>query len=211
MKPIVLIGGGGHARSIIDSILQRGEWDIIGILDEPSKVGQTLMGIPIIGTDDQMEDIYAQGITHAFIGVGSIGNPIIRKRIYQSAHSIGYSFPNIIDSTAILAQDVEMGEGNFIGKGAIVNAGSKLGNQIIINSGAIIEHDCSIQDFAHIAPGTVLCGGVSIGKESHIGARSVVIQGKTVGNNTLVGAGSVVVKDIKDCKKAYGNPCKEVD
>lgn len=207
---MILIGAGGHAKSIIDSVLQKKELDIIGILDDQSKVGKLLMGIPIIGTDDCMEELYHKGVRQAFIAVGSVGNTKVRKRIYERLCQIGYSFPNIIDETAVLAQNVELETGNFIGKRAVVNASCRIGNQTIINSGAIIEHDCLIEDFVHISPGAVICGNVAIGRESHIGANSVVIQGRKIGRGTLIGAGSVVVNEIEDYKKAYGNPCKEV-
>lgn len=211
MESIILIGGGGHARSIIDSIVQQGKWKIEGIVDEQSKVGQVVMNIPIIGADDCLGKIYNQGVRNAFIAIGSIGNVELRKKIYRQITQIGFKCPNIIDRTAILADNIELGSGNFIGKGAIINAGSRIGNQTIINSGSIIEHDCIVEDFVHIAPGTTICGGVNIGRESHIGAHSVVIQGKKIGKCTLVGAGSVVVTDINEYKKAYGNPCREVE
>lgn len=209
MESIILIGAGGHAKSIMDSMLKQKKWHIIGILDDASKVGQALMGIPVIGTDDRLEELYQQGVKQAFIAVGSVGNVTVRQRIYKRLSKIGYHCPNIIDPTAILAEEVELGSGNFIGKRAIINSGSKIGNQTIINSGAIVEHDCLIEDFVHVAPGTTLCGNVHIGKETHIGAHSVVIQGKKIGEKVLVGAGSVVIKDIADGKKAYGNPCRE--
>lgn len=210
MDSIVLIGGGGHAKSVIDSIKSEGEWNIIGILDNLEKVGQNIMGIPIIGTDEELSMLYKQGVRFAFITIGSLGNVDIRKKIFNKASKIGFRFPNIIDKSAVLAADVELGIGNFFAKRTVVNAGSKIGNQTIINTGAIVEHDCLIGDFVHVSPGTVLSGGVKVGNDSHIGTNSTVIQYVNIGNQVLIGAGSVVLQDIRDNMKGYGNPCKEV-
>lgn len=210
MEDIILIGGGGHCKSVIDSIKTSKLYNIVGILDLKEKLNTEILGIKIIGTDDELGYYYKKGIKNAFLTTGSIGDTLLRKRLYIAALDIGYKFPNIIDNTAILSDEIQLGHGNFIGKGAIINSGTKIGNNCIINTGSMIDHDCSIGDFVHIAPGTTLSGGVIIGENTHIGTNSTIIQDKIVGQNTIIGAGSVVVKDIADNKKAYGNPCREV-
>ena len=210
MKDIILIGGGGHCRSVIDSIKSGGYFNIIGILDSIDKVGQTISGIKIIGCDYDAEKFFKQGYKNAFITVGSIEDTTPREKIYSKLQAIGFEFPIIVDRTAIVAKDVVIEQGVFIGKGAIINSNVNIGLNCIINTGCIIEHDCIINKFSHIAPGSTLSGGVQIGKNAHIGANSTIIQYKKVGDNTIIGAGSVVIKDIGNNKKAYGNPCKEV-
>ncbi len=210
MKDILLIGGGGHCKSVIDSINKSDEHNIIGILDLPDKVGTEILGVKVIGTDDQLEYYYKNGVKHVFLTVGSIGDVALRRKLYSIALDIGYIFPNIIDSTAIISEKIQIGHGNFIGKGAIINSEVVIGNNCVINTGVIIEHDCSIGDFCHIAPGATLSGSITVGRNSHIGANSTLIQNINIGENTIVGAGSVVVKNIDSNRKAYGNPCREV-
>lgn len=207
---ILLIGGGGHAKSIIDSLRTNKEMQIVGILDRKEKIGEVINGIKIIGTDQDLTDYYHQGIKYAFISIGSIGVPKQRKKVYEQIKKIGYSCPNIIDHTAILSSKVRLGEGNYIGKGAIINAEAVVGSHCIINTGCIVEHDCRIENFVHLATGSILCGGVQIGEGAHVGAHSTIIQYKKIGSNSLIGAGSVVVSDINEHTKAYGNPCREV-
>lgn len=210
MEDIILIGGGGHCKSVIDSIYRLGEYKIVGILDLAHKVGSEVNGVKIIGTDDKLEYYYKNGIKNAFLTMGSIGDIKLRKRLYSIGSNIGYRFPNIIDKTAILGGRVKIGYGNFIGKGVIINIGAKINDNCIINTGAIIEHDCKIENFCHVASGTTISGNVSIGKNTHVGTNSTIIQNIKIGKNTIIGAGSVVVKDIGNNIKAYGNPCKEV-
>lgn len=209
-KEVLLIGGGGHARSIIDSLNDKQQVKIIGILDKKEKFGEAINGIPVIGTDDDLEYYYGQGVTQAIISLGSIGIPRVREMLYKRIKAIGYSLPNVIDDTAVVANDCLLGEGIYVGKGAIVNTGVKLGNMCIVNTGSIIEHDCKISDLVHIAPGVTLCGGVKIGEMCHIGAGATIMQYTKVGKYSVIGLGSVVVKDISQYTKAYGNPCKEV-
>lgn len=210
MEDIILIGGGGHCKSVIDTLKEIDKFNIIGILDLKDKVGTNISGIEIIGTDDDMEDFFKKGIKYGFLTVGSIGDVSLRRRTYLRAKKIGYIFPNIIDRTSIISKDINIGYGNYIGKGTIINTNSTIKNNCIINTGAIIEHDCYIEDFSHIAPGTTMSGNVSIGENTHIGTNTTIIQNIKIGDNTIIGAGSVVVKDISQNKIAYGNPCKEV-
>ena len=206
-KKLLLIGGGGHCHSVIDSVLALKSFDSIGIVD-PSDADYN--GVPVVGADEDIPSLIKDGWTYAFITVGSVGNTAIRRRLYEMVISLGLTIPAIIDPTAVLAKDAVIQEGVYIGKKAIVNAGSVIDKCAIINTGAIVEHDCHIGEFSHISPGTVLCGQVSVGKDSHVGAGSVVRQQTVIGSNTLIGMGSVVVKDMPDDVKAFGNPCKVV-
>ena len=207
-KKLLLIGGGGHCRSVLSSVLSLNEYEEIGIVDYADT---SLLGVPVVGQDEDLPALKRAGWTDAFITIGSIGDTSLRRRLYQMVIDNGFTVPTVIDATAIIAQDARVAAGCYIGKGVILNSGSCIGKCAIINTGAIVEHDCLIGDFVHISPGTVLCGQVSIGNFSHIGAVSVVRQQIEIGNDVLVGAGSVVVSNIPDSVKAYGNPCKVVE
>ena len=207
-RRLLLIGGGGHCKSVLDCVLSTGVFKSIGIVDCNPSV--SALGIKVIGNDDELLRLKNDGWTDAFISVGSIGSTALRRRLYQRIKELGFTVPTIIDPSVILGRAIKIGEGVFIGKRAIINTGSSIGDCAIINTGVIIEHDCQIGAFAHISPGGILCGQVVIGDDSHIGAGTVVRQGISIGYCSLIGAGSVVVKDIPDNIKAYGNPCKVV-
>lgn len=206
---LVLVGGGGHCASVIDTVLTSTEYKEIVITDNEN-IGKKLLGFPIVGTDDCLEELFQNGFTNAFITLGSIGNSNNRRKIYNHIKKIGFNIPNIIDKTTVVSKSVNLGEGIFIGKQAVVNSLASLGNNCIINTAAVIEHECILGEFVHVAPQAVLCGNTTVGDGSHIGAGSVVRQQITIGKNVIIGAGSVVVKNIPDGKTAYGNPCKEI-
>lgn len=210
MEKIILLGGGGHCKSVIDAIRSLNLYDIYGIIDIEKNIGQTICGINIIDCDKNLNKYRDMGIKKAFITIGSVGNSELRVKLYNLAFNIGFEFPIIADKTAIISESVHIGKGTFIGKGAIINADSSIGENCIVNTGSIIEHDCTIGDFVHISPGATVCGGVVIGNNTHIGANSTVLQYRKIGNDSIIGAGSIVTKDVKSNITAYGNPCREV-
>jgi len=204
-RKILLIGGGGHCRSVCDSIRALKIYDEIGIVrkdDEPGTESMT------VGSDADLPRLKAEGWTEAVITVGSVGDVSIRRRLYELVKGYGFHLPVVADPSAVIAADAKIAEGCYIGKKAVVNAGSKIGCNVIINTGALVEHDCCIGDHAHVSTGAILCGGVSVGPGAHIGAGSIVRQGLSVGENALTGIGSVVVSDVPGHVVAYGNPCR---
>lgn len=210
MKKIVLVGGGGHCKSVLDTLKELNQFEVVGILDNKEKVGLNIMGVPFIGTDEDSIKVFESGVKYAFVTVGSIGNAELRKKLYRDLKSIGFILTPIVDKTAIISENTKIDEGTFIGKGSIINANSIIGKMCIVNTGVIIDHDCIVNDFVHIAPGSILCGGASIGEDSHIGTGTKIIQGISIGSNTLIGAGSLVVRDMGNNLVCFGSPCKKI-
>lgn len=198
MKDILLLGMGGHAKSVIDSIEEKSEYRIVGILDKKEKIGIGYRQYKVIGEDIEIDKYYIKGIKYAFLTIGYMGESKIRQILYKKLKDIGYELPVIVDSTASLASDIIIGEGSYIGKKCIVNANTVIGNMCILNTGSIIEHDCIIEDYTHIAVGSVICGNVYIGDSCLIGANSTIIQGKRIGRDTIIGAGAIITKDIEN-------------
>lgn len=211
MEKVLLIGGGVHCASVIDTMNQQALYEPVGILDVPEKVGESILGVPIVGVDSQMSEYFKQGIQLAFVTTGSVGNTKLREKLVTAAEQAGFRFPVIVDPTAVVSIHAKIGAGTFVGKGAILNNNVRVGEHSIVNTGVIVDHDGQVGDFVHLAPGTTMSGSVTIGDRTHIGTNSTLIQEVTVGSDTLIGAGSVVLKDIGSGKKAYGNPCREVE
>lgn len=210
MLDILLIGGGGHCESVIDTLKKSNKYNIVGILDTADKVGMKIDSVEVVGVDDDLQKFYDSGIKHVFITLGSVGDTSLRVRLFNKARSIGYDFPVVVDPSAIISDSSVIKDGSYIGKGAVVNSRANIGECCIINSGSIVEHGSMIHDFCHISPGATISGNVTIGAYTHIGTNATIIQNMVVGADTIIGAGSVVVFNIGSHKKAYGNPCREV-
>ena len=193
---IVLIGGGGHCKSVLDCLLRTKVYREIVITDYDSPPGSLIMGCKVAGTDDVLEDLFEEGIRDAFITIGSIKSPKRRVDAYQRAKSIGFHFPCICDPSSIVAESATVGEGVFVGKNAVINSEVKICNMAIINTAAVIEHDCSIGEFTHIAVGAVVCGSTEVGCWSFVGANATLIQGLSIGEGCVIGAGCTVQRDL---------------
>ena len=191
-KSCVVIGGGAHARVLMDALLLSGV-KIQGFTDlTPKQISLHGKAINYLGTDEEFlkkphpEDIQLVN------GVGSVGDPERRREIFNRFKEAGCSFLTVIHPSAIVAKDVTLGEGVQVMAGAIVQIDSKLGSNVIINTRASVDHDCAIGDHVHIAPGAVLSGNVTVGESAHVGTGASVVQGIRIPAGTLVKAGSVI-------------------
>lgn len=199
-EDIILVGYGGHAKSMADCI-ERGErFRIVGYTDK-DRVDSPY---PYLGTDDDIGEYFQQGVTNVAISIGYLGKGTLREELYWKLKNIGFCFPTIIDPSAIISESARLEEGIFVGKRAVINAETHIDKFCIINSGAIVEHDCRVNEFSHIAVGTILCGNVKVGCSCFVGANATVTQGKTIGNGCIIGAGAVVRRDLEDNSMFYG-------
>jgi sugar O-acyltransferase (sialic acid O-acetyltransferase NeuD family) len=207
-RPVIVIGAGGHAKVLIDT-LRRQHFELIGATDiAPQKVGNVAASVPVIGNDDAVCNYLSKEVW-LVNGIGSIDVPNLRLQVFTRFKNLGYTFTDVIHPSAILAEDVTFGEGVQIMAGAIVQSSCQIGSNSIVNTGASIDHECHVGAHVHIAPGATLSGGVTIGDCSHIGTGAIIIQGVHVGRNALVGAGAVVLKNVADNSKAVGVPARE--
>ena len=201
MEKILILGMGGHAKSLVDELEKEGKYEIAGYVMNDNPDSDFMKKYPVLGNDNDLQRLFQQGITNAAIGIGFLGKCNLRKRLYEKLKEIGYQLPVICDPSAVIASGVTIGEGTFVGKSAILNTDVTIGKMCIINTGAIVEHDCSVGDFSHISVGTILCGEVSVGKETFIGANATVIQGRKVEDGCIVGAGEVIRKNVTNGKE----------
>ena len=195
MNSILLVGGGGHCRSLIDVIESQGVYRIVGILDNEKTIGDTILNYPIIGSDADLSSL-TSSVKKTVITVGQIKTSQIRKRLYEAAKSCEMNLPLIASPYAYISKHSEILEGVSVMHGAIINAGVKIGVNSIINSAALIEHDVCVGDHCHISTGARINGGVTIESGSFIGSGAILRQGISVGQNCVIGAGCIVLKDV---------------
>ncbi len=204
-----MIGGGGHCKSAIDVIERTGLYTIAGILDRKEKVGQTVLGFPIIATDDDLDTMKKKCDCFA-ITVGQVKNPAARMNIYKRLGEVNATIPSIISPLAHVSAFATIGDSNIIFHHAFINAAAVIGNNCIINTGAIIEHDAVVGNHCHISTAAVLNGNVVVMDESFVGSNATVLQGITIGHRSIVGGGSVVLENVADKFIVAGVPAKQV-
>jgi UDP-perosamine 4-acetyltransferase len=211
MLPVcIILGGGGHARMLIDALLLSGaQVSLGGVLDpDQAQWGGEVLGVRVVGGDEELPRLAAEGATCFVVGLGGTRNNAPRRRLFDFGIGCGLSPLTVIHPAAHVSTRAVVGAGAQILPGAIVNMGATLGANVIVNSGAIVEHDCVIGDHVHVATGARLASTVRVGQLAHIGAGATVRQCVTIGEGAVVGAGAVVVGDVAPFTVVVGVPAR---
>ena len=191
MEEIILIGGGGHCKSVIDVIEQEGKFNIAGIVDKEKLLGSKVLGYPIIGSDLDLLDL-SKKYKNALITIGQIKSPDLRIKLYEKTIKAGFLLPTIVSPRAYISKYASIGAGNVIMHGVLINADAEIGSNCIINTKALIEHDCKISDHCHISTNVVLNGDVIVERGCFIGSQSVVKERSHIKLNSIYTYGSVI-------------------
>lgn len=191
MRPkIILIGGGGHCKSLIDVIEMEGSFEIAGIVDRKEIVGQKVLGYEIIGSDDDLDNLF-QKFKYAVVSVGQIKSPDLRIKLFNHLNTIGFETPSIISPRAYVSKHASVDKGTVILHDVLINTEVRIGKNCIINSKALIEHDCIIGDHCHISTGAILNGGTIIGEGTFFGSNAVSKEYSAFSERAFIKAGSV--------------------
>lgn len=208
MKPVIVIGAGGHAAVVADA-LQAAGVNVLGFTDaDPSKHRSKQCDLPVLGSDATVLAGSDRNDVLLANGVGGVKGTDVRRALQQRLQEEGWRFATVIHPTAIVSRHARIGNGAQLLAGSIVQALAAIGEGAIVNTAAVVEHDADVGDYVHVAPRALLCGAVTVGNYSHIGAGAVVRQGIRLGQRTLVGAGAVVVKDFDGDGELVGMPAR---
>jgi len=195
MKPLLLIGGGGHCSSCIDVIESAGNYQIVGIVEREGVRAVSIIGYELLGTDEDIPLLVAQ-YRSAVVTVGQIKSAEVRIRLFQTIQVLSASIPIIVSPYAYVSRHAQISSGTFVMHGALVNAKADIGENCIINSQALIEHDAIVHSHCHISTGAKINGHVHVGLGTFVGSGAVIKEGVRIGSRCVVGAGVVVLRDL---------------
>jgi sugar O-acyltransferase (sialic acid O-acetyltransferase NeuD family) len=205
----VLYGAGGHGRVVADILAETPGADAVGFIDDdPSRHGQVVGKLRVLGGPEQLPRLRDEGVTRAIV---TIGANRLRTSKAQTLIEAGLELATAIHPSAVLAPDVVVGAGTVVMAAAVMNTGTRIGRNAIINTGATVDHDCVVGDGAHVSPGVNLAGNVHLGDEAHVGIGCSVIPGVRIGAGSTVGAGAVVLRDIPPHETWVGNPARRIE
>lgn len=191
---MIIIGASGHGRVVSDIVLSTGD-EVVGFLDDDIQKNN------VIGKIDECEKF------NNYEFIIAIGNQNIREKISKK----NLKWYTAIHKSAIISNNVSIGEGSVIMPNVVINTGSNIGRHCIVNTGAIIEHDNKVEDYVHVSVGAKIGGGVSIGKSTWVGIGATIINNVNICANCMIGAGAVVIKNIEDSGVYVGVPAIKIN
>lgn len=206
---LVGVGAGGHAKVAVEIARAVGGFELVGLLDPRVELhGSDVLGVPVLGDDALLSSLYDDGVTHAFIGLGSAHDMRPRARLHARVRAAGFEVATLVHPAAVVSPSAALGAGATVCAAAVVQAGARLGEDALVNTGAIVEHDCVLGDHVHVASGARLASGVRVGDLVHVGLGACVNQNLSIGTGSTVGAGAVVVDDVPDGVVVVGVPAR---
>ncbi len=195
-QALIVYGGGGHGKALIDLIRTHGTYAVIGVLDDGLVAGSKVMGVSILGGAEILETLKQRGVENAVNAVGGIGDMQSRVRVFEMLRKAGYTFPTLVHPTAYIEESVELTEGVQVFPHAYIGSDVEVGFGAIVNTAAVVSHDCRIAEYANVAPGALLAGGVEIGAGTLIGMGATINLGVSIGTGARVGNSAVVKADV---------------
>ena len=202
---LLILGGGGHAKVVLDAAKRSGRFTRYAVLDDYPHPSETrVLDIPVIGDHALLERLDRE----EWRVVVAVGDNATRRNLAQEAAAMGWRFARVIHPSAQIGEDVEIGEGTVVLARAVVNASARIGRHVILNSATVVEHDCIVGDFVHLAPASCVTGAGRVDAGAVVGARATVLPGRQIGVGALVGAGAVVTRDVLPRSVAVGIPAR---
>ncbi|SRR5579885_288970 len=197
---IAIIGAGGHAKVVLDALSLMKSFPVSATcLIDPAKAGHRFAGLPVLASARELKPA-------SFIV--AIGDNARRKRCFEEMLLLGWQPINAVHPSAIIARQVALGRGTFIGPNVVINPDAQIGDNVIVNSAAVVEHDCRIGSHSHVAPGSALGGGVQVGEGALVGIGSTVCPLGVVGNWSVLGAGAVLLERLDEGATGIGVPAR---
>lgn len=203
VKPLILIGGGGHCRSVIEVAESQG-YTIKGVIDLPEFLGQKVLSTEVIGSDDDIAKYVDE--CEFIVTLGFIKCPTLRIKLHNRIEEAGGKLATVIAATAHVSKYVEIGAGTVVLHGAMINAGAKIGKGCIINTLSNIEHDAVIGDYCHISTGVMVNGDCKVGENTFLGSQSVMVNATSIPANSVFAAGCMIRESQKEEGIYAGNP-----
>ncbi len=195
---LLVYGGGGHGKALIDLVRNLTTFTIAGIVDDGLHVGESIMGIPVLGGANVLGRLHSGGLNRAVNAVGGIGNIISRINVFEKLQKAGFTCPTLVHPTAFVEQSARLADGVQVMPHAYVGSEASIGYGVIINTGAIVSHDCILGDYANLSPGAILAGEVNIGRATLVGMGVTINLRVKIGTNARIGNGATIKQDVPD-------------
>lgn len=196
ISALIVYGGGGHGKSLIDLVRLLGTYRLVGVIDDGQPAGGNVLGVPVVGGSDSLSKLYQRGIFQAVNAVGGIGNLSVRQKVFERLAEAGFVCPAVVHPTAFVEASAQLAAGVQVFPHAYVGSSAQVGFGTIVNTSVVVSHDCRLGDCANISPGALLAGGVEVGDQTLIGMGVTVFLGVKIGAGVRIGNGATIKADV---------------
>jgi sugar O-acyltransferase (sialic acid O-acetyltransferase NeuD family) len=182
---LLIVGAGGHGRSVAEIVAASDAWRFVGFVDDTVPRSASAASWPVVGSTSEL----AACRSVAQFAIVAIGNNAARERLQQQLVDLGFDIASVIHRSAIVAPSARLGAGCAIMAGAVIGTEATLGDGVIVNSGAVVDHHCHVQDYAHLGTNACMAGGAVLGRGAWMQAGSALGYGVQVPPGTVLNVG----------------------
>lgn len=193
---VIIYGGGGLSKMIIEHIRVTGAFQIEGIIDDQLAPGTEVIGCKVLGGAEILAELYQKGIRTAFNSVGGIGNYRVRLKVFQTLAEAGFVCPVLIHPTAHIDPTAILEQGVLVLAQSYISGNARVGMGSLINNSVVVSHDNILGVCTNLSPGAMLAGDVVLEDFVQVGMNATINIGVRVGKRTLIGNGATVKTDV---------------
>jgi len=193
---LIIYGGGGHGKILIDLVRSLGMYRIVGVIDDGLPPGSEVLGVTVLGGAESLAEWRSRGVCMAANAIGGIGNVTARIKVFELLEKAGFSFPALVHPSAVVERSALLEPGVQVCAQAYVGSMAKVGYGSLVNTAAIVHHDCVLGKVVNLSPGATLAGNVRVEDHAQIGMLATVNMKITFGAGALLGNGCTVKADV---------------
>lgn len=188
---LLVLGAGGHGRSVVEAAELSGEFVVVGFLDDSVSPGQSVLGVPVLGPAASMAD--HRGVAEQ--AIVAIGNNALREKLVQQLISEGFGLATVVHPSAIISPSAILDAGCVVMAGVIVGTEARIGVGSIVNCGAVVDHHAHAEDFSHLGVNTSMAGSTVVGRGAWIQVGSALGYGVSVAPGVVLPPGTSLHKN----------------
>jgi len=156
-----------------------------------------------LGADGAIAEIGADALFYV-----AIGDPAIRRRVFERFQQAGRTPAGFLHPAAYVAPGVDIGAGVIVYPNATVHGRVRLGAGVVVNSNVSVGHECDIGAFSNLNPGVALGGRIRMAPGTYVGIGASLLQEITICEGVVIGAGATVTTDIVRPGTYIGTPAR---
>lgn len=197
-KRTIIIGCGGHSRSVTDIILLNDPKTVLVYVDDNARKNEMLYGFKVLKELDIGEN-------ECFVALGDNA-----RRKSKMMELCSKNIISVISVNAHIGFSATIGRGCFVGSFCHLGPETSIGEGTIVNTASVVEHEVQIGNYCHVGPNATISGRCKVGDLVFVGVGATIKDYVSVCSGVTVGAGATVVKDITEPGVYVGCPAKRI-